>query len=205
MMLPEPHMQNTLFLEIVRSSTKPKECEHAVFREDEDGSVSAFSVSSPALPKSKRNAKKASKPKKGANDKQSKTSASVSADEDLPSLPPMCETPGSLHSADTFMRELEDLAKDAETVDTFSLATNPEAVVDPGVQEENVDSSATTAIEDIGAAVPLASSTPTPLISASPIDPCVPPPKKKKKRKASPRKNKANNKINKTRGSFRVR
>ena len=59
LMLPEPHLQTNLYLEIVRSSKKPKECEHAVFREDEDGSVSAFSVASPSLPKSKKKASKA--------------------------------------------------------------------------------------------------------------------------------------------------
>ena len=192
LLLPEPHLQNNLYLEIIRSSTKPKHCEHTVFREDEDGSIASFALASPELP-AKKSQKRKGKPKaKKAKSKETPASA-------LPSAAPAESgvSPVSLHSASSFMRELEDLAKDVETV---HLANSEGDSPDPGVPIEHGFSSATTEVEDLDAVVPLASKTPVPLVEKPPISSC-PPPARKKKKRASPSKRKAENKINKQRGS----
>ena len=201
LLLEKPSMQSNLYLEIRKCKQKPKHCEHTVYIEEDDGSIAAFSVGSPSSSKgaAKKRKKKAS----------AKAKISSPAGSDLPSVPAhdLDDTPGSLHSAGTFMREIEELAKDVSFCD---LATTEDVTpgVGKAVTEEKGASSATTEVEDIDACLPLAApkshATPASGKRKAGISSC-PAPARKIRDVRSPSKKKPRKKINNKRGWLHFR
>ena len=172
--------QASLFLDVKKSSSRPKDLSHAVFLESDDGSVSVISVASPDVV-----------PENSDEAEESAHEPSASSASEVPSPPPVQrvgETPVSLSSAGTFMRQLKDLALDNE---------NELAVVTPtpGVHASREDGE-NAAHEESPVAPEPASAFPQPgladtidLISppVEDIPPAAPPliPRKKKKTKTN--------------------
>ena len=123
MVLQQESWQKTLFLEVKRCKHKPKHLAHEIFFEDDDGSVSVFSVSSPSPVKAKNKAVSNSpKTPKGLGRSAAKS----------PSGTPETETftPLSIRSANDFAEEMRQIAEGMdETLANVSVCSP----ITPGV------------------------------------------------------------------------